>query len=343
MDIENFDFKSYLIKIGLDEKYAKMPAVIEILKLRLKEIKEDDEFEISDTGIFYKDGIIRYDNGKFRISPNSFFTEKNGMYVYIEDEFSKYVITVLDSFGTVSKIISSKKHSFSEELEKTMRIFELDTPIIEFVTTYNDEDIIQEFIADLGDPIRLKSNIKSFEENYNYYTRKYPELKKWYEERYNINNKSIEDYSNELYEKQNDLNIRLLNEQIERFDGYIKKAKEKENEYQKKLSDYYDILAKGNIIKKILYKPLVKNIKEELKKIEEKNRYKINSNDEKLLINHEKLEEDYTNPLSEKEKKIEDLKNMIIDKKLELQKKEKNISEAIKKIEIIKLKLDIKD
>ena len=57
MDLENFDFKLYLIKIGLEEKYAKMPAVIEILKTRLKEIKEDDEFEITDRGIFHKEGI----------------------------------------------------------------------------------------------------------------------------------------------------------------------------------------------------------------------------------------------------------------------------------------------
>ena len=64
--------KSYLIKIGLEEKYAKMPTVIETLKTKLKEVKEDDEFEIKDNGIYYKEGIIRLDNGVLRISKNSY-------------------------------------------------------------------------------------------------------------------------------------------------------------------------------------------------------------------------------------------------------------------------------
>ena len=130
MDLENFDFKSYLIKIGLEEKYAKMPTVIETLKTKLKEVKEDDEFEIKDNGIYYKEGIIRLDNGVLRISKNSYFTEKNDSYVYIEDEFSKFKITVLDEYGAIQKIIYSKKHVV-DEYEKTERLYEFDTPFIE--------------------------------------------------------------------------------------------------------------------------------------------------------------------------------------------------------------------
>ena len=340
MDLENFDFKSYLIKIGLEEKYAKMPAVIEILKTRLKEIKEDDEFEITDRGIFHKEGIIRLDNGKLRISKNSFFTEKNGLYVYIEDEFSKYKITVLDEYGTITKIIYSKKQSSIDELEKIERIYEFETPFIENIVTYNNEEITQEFIADHGNPISLMKNTKSFEENYNYFIRKYPELKNWYEERYRIAGKNIKEYSDNLQSRQNDLNIRILNEQIERFDSYIEKAKSKKEEYQKKLDDNLNLLTEGNIFKKLLNKPLLKEINEEFRKIDEKNKYKINSDDEKLKIEHEKSEDDYTKPLTEKEREIDSLKNKMADKKIELHRIEKDIGTAIKKVEIIKLKLE---
>ncbi len=338
MDLENFDFKSYLIQIGLEEKYAKMPVVIEFLKNRLKEVKEDDEFEITDRGIFYKNGVIRLESGKLRISPNSFFTEKNDVYVYIEDEFSKYKISVLDEFGTIQKIIYSKKHSYADEYERVERLYELDTPIIESVVTYNEEEISQDYIADYGDPVSLNPNVKSFEENYNYYTRKYPELKKWYDDRYKISNKKIKEYSNKLKDKQSDLSIRLINEQIERFNGYIEEAKNRKQEYQEKLDFRMSLFTNCNFIKKLFYKPLIKDINEEFKKIDEKNEYKIKSVDEKLKIEHEKLDKDYTNPLSEKEKELETLKNIMIDKKVELHNIERNIGDIIKKIEIIKLK-----
>lgn len=339
MDLENFDFKSYLIQIGLEEKYAKMPVVIEFLKNRLKEVKEDDEFEITDRGIFYKNGVIRLESGKLRISPNSFFTEKNDVYVYIEDEFSKYKISVLDEFGTIQKIIYSKKHSYADEYERVERLYELDTPIIESVVTYNEEEISQDYIADYGDPVSLNPNAKSFEENYNYYTRKYPELKKWYDDRYKISNKKIKEYSNKLKDKQSDLSIRLINEQIERFNGYIEEAKNRKQEYQEKLDFRMSLFTNCNFIKKLFYKPLIKDINEEFKKIDEKNEYKIKSDDEKLKIEHEKLDKDYTNPLSEKEKELETLKNIMIDKKVELHNIERNIGDIIKKIEIIKLKM----
>ena len=338
MDLENFDFKSYLIQIGLEEKYAKMPVVIEFLKNRLKEVKEDDEFEITDRGIFYKNGVIRLESGKLRISPNSFFTEKNDVYVYIEDEFSKYKISVLDEFGTIQKIIYSKKHSYADEYERVERLYELDTPIIESVVTYNEEEISQDYIADYGDPVSLNPNAKSFEENYNYYTRKYPELKKWYDDRYKISNKKIKEYSNKLKDKQSDLSIRLINEQIERFNGYIEEAKNRKQEYQEKLDFRMSLFTNCNFIKKLFYKPLIKDINEEFKKIDEKNEYKIKFDDEKLKIEHEKLDKDYTNPLSEKEKELETLKNIMIDKKVELHNIERNIGDIIKKIEIIKLK-----
>ena len=283
MDLENFDFKSYLIQIGLEEKYAKMPVVIEFLKNRLKEVKEDDEFEITDRGIFYKNGVIRLESGKLRISPNSFFTEKNDVYVYIEDEFSKYKISVLDEFGTIQKIIYSKKHSYADEYERVERLYELDTPIIESVVTYNEEEISQDYIADYGDPVSLNPNAKSFEENYNYYTRKYPELKKWYDDRYKISNKKIKEYSNKLKDKQSDLRIRLINEQIERFNGYIEEAKNRKQEYQEKLDFRMSLFTNCNFIKKLFYKPLIKDINEEFKKIDEKNEYKIKSDDEKIL------------------------------------------------------------
>ena len=32
IDLENYDFKSYLVEIGLDKKYANMVSVVEILK-----------------------------------------------------------------------------------------------------------------------------------------------------------------------------------------------------------------------------------------------------------------------------------------------------------------------
>ena len=338
MDLENFDFKSYLIQIGLEEKYAKMPVVIEVLKNRLKVVKEDDEFEITDNGIYYRNGMIRLDKGKLRISPNSFFTEKNDVYVYIEDEFSKYKISVLDEFGTIQKIIYSKKHSYADEYERVERLYELDTPIIESVVTYNEEEISQDYIADYGDPVSLNPNAKSFEENYNYYTRKYPELKKWYDDRYKISDKEIKEYSNKLKDKQSDLSIRLINEQIERFNGYIEEAKNRKQEYQEKLDFRMSLFSNCNFIKKLFYKPLIKDINEEFKKIDEKNEYKIKSDDEKLKIEHEKLDKDYTNPLSEKEKELETLKNIMIDKKVELHNIEKNIGDIIKKIEIIKLK-----
>ena len=339
MDLENFDFKSYLIEIGLDEKYAKMPTVIEVLKNRLKEVKEDDEFEITDCGIFYKNGVIRLESGKLRISQNSFFTEKNDVYVYIEDEFSKYKISVLDEFGAIQKIIYSKKHSYADEYERVERLFELETPIIESVATYNDEEISQDFIADHGDPVNLKMNTKSFEENYNYYTRKYPELKKWYENRYKISNKDIKEYSEELRNRQNDLSIRLINEQIERFNGYIEEAKNRKQEYQEKLDSKMSVFTNCNFIKRFLYKSLIRDINDEFKKIDDKNEYKIKSDDEKLKIEHEKLDKDYTNPLSEGEKELETLKNLMIDKKIELHNIERNIGDIIKKIEIIKLKM----
>ena len=282
--------------------------------------------------------MIRLDKGKLRISPNSFFTEKNDVYVYIEDEFSKYKISVLDEFGTIQKIIYSKKHSYADEYERVERLYELDTPIIESVVTYNEEEISQDYIADYGDPVSLNPNAKSFEENYNYYTRKYPELKKWYDDRYKISNKKIKEYSNKLKDKQSDLSIRLINEQIERFNGYIEEAKNRKQEYQEKLDFRMSLFTNCNFIKKLFYKPLIKDINEEFKKIDEKNEYKIKSDDEKLKIEHEKLDKDYTNPLSEKEKELETLKNIMIDKKVELHNIERNIGDIIKKIEIIKLK-----
>lgn len=342
MDLENFDFKSYLIKIGLEEKYAKMPTVIETLKTKLKEVKEDDEFEIKDNGIYYKEGIIRLDNGVLRISKNSYFTEKNDSYVYIEDEFSKFKITVLDEYGAIQKIIYSKKHVV-DEYEKTERLYEFDTPFIEFTVTFNKENVIEEYIADHGDPVSLKENTKTFEENYKFYTRKYPFLKEWYEERFNISGKDIKEYSKELQNKQNNLSIRLLNEQIDRFNNYIEEAKKREGEYNQKFENEYSSLKKGNPIKRLLYKPVIKVINEEFKKIDQKEEYVIKSDEEKLKIEHEKLEKDYTNALNEKEKEVEKLKNIIIDKKVELQEIEKNIGYLIKKIEIIKLKTESVD
>ena len=342
MDLENFDFKSYLIKIGLEEKYAKMPTVIETLKTKLKEVKEDDEFEIKNNGIYYKEGIIRLDNGVLRISKNSYFTEKNDSYVYIEDEFSKFKITVLDEYGAIQKIIYSKKHVV-DEYEKTERMYEFDTPFIEFTVTFNKENVIEEYIADHGDPVSLKENTKTFEDNYNFYIRKYPFLKEWYEERYNINGKDIKDYSKELQDKQNNLSIRLLNEQIDRFNNYIEEAKKREEEYNQKFENEFSSLKKGNPIKRLLYKPVIKVINEEFKKIDQKEEYVIKSDEEKLKIEHEKLEKDYTYTLNEKEKEVEKLKNIIIDKKIELQEIEKNIGYLIKKIEIIKLKTESVD
>ena len=217
----------------------------------------------------------------------------------------------------------------AEEYEKTERIFEFDTPFIEFVVIYNDENIVEEYIADHGDPVSLRMNTKSFEDNYNYYTRKYPELKKWYDERYQIDGKNIKDYSEELKNRQNELTIRLLNEQIERFDSYIEKAKVREKEYSEKYDQMYSELKKGNIIKKLLYRPVVKIINEEFDKIDEKDEYVIDSSDEKLLISHEKIEKDYTEPLNDKEKEVEKLKNEITDKKVELLNIEKNIGKLI--------------
>ena len=85
---------------------------------------------------------------------------------------------------------------------------------------------------------------------------------------------------------------------------------------------------------------MLKEINEEFSKIDEKNKYKINSDDEKLKIEHEKSEDDYTKPLTEKEREIDSLKNKMADKKIELHRIEKDIGTAIKKLEIIKLKLE---
>ena len=47
IDLENYDFKSYLIEIGFNEKYARMVSVVEILKDEITEIKEDDEYRLT--------------------------------------------------------------------------------------------------------------------------------------------------------------------------------------------------------------------------------------------------------------------------------------------------------
>ena len=155
-----------------------------------------------------------------------------------------------------------------------------------------------------------------------------------------IDGKDIKKYSEELRERQNDLTIRLLKEQIERFEKYIEEAKNREKEYEEKFSNMYNELKKGNIIKKILYRPVIRIINEEFSRIDEKEEYVIDSQDEKLQIDHEKIDKDYTEPLSEKEKEVEKLKNTITDKKVELLEVEKKIGTLIKKIEIIKLKTE---
>ena len=58
IDLENYDFKSYLVEIGLDKKYANMVSVVEILKEEIKDIKEDDEFRLTKEGIYNRNGLI---------------------------------------------------------------------------------------------------------------------------------------------------------------------------------------------------------------------------------------------------------------------------------------------
>ena len=46
IDLENYDFKSYLIEIGFNEKYARMVSVVEILKEEIKDSKEKKQEDL---------------------------------------------------------------------------------------------------------------------------------------------------------------------------------------------------------------------------------------------------------------------------------------------------------
>lgn len=339
LDLENFDFKAYLIKIGYKEEYAGMPAVIEILKTRLKTVKEDDEFELTDRGIIYKEDAIRVDkNGNLRFDSRTFFVEKDGLLRYIEDEFSKLKVTTINEYGVVDGIIYSKKPPFIDDYEKTERKEKGDTPYIEFVVSYGSNNRQESYLPDVGDPVNLGKNSRTFAENFRYYTRKYPELKKWYKERYNVNSRTVGDFSKRLKEKQDDLEIELLNKQVKTFNGYIKKAKEKLSEYEEKLNNKVNEIKrkkKWSILRRPMYIYILNEMDKEFKKIDSKNNLKFNSTDEKVKINHEKEEKDHTEPLTEKEFKIEKLQNKVTDKRIELQKIEDNIGRDISKIEAI--------
>ena len=339
LDLENFDFKSYLVSIGYPEKYSSMPAVIEILKTRLKTVKEDDEFELTERGIIYKEDAIRVDkSGNLRLDARTFFVEKNGLLRYIEDEFSKLKVTTINEYGAVEGIIYSKKPPFIDDYEKTERKLKGDTPYIEFVVSYGSNNRQESYLSDVGDPVNLGKNSRSFAENYRYYTRKYPELKKWYKDRYGVNGSTVDKFSKSLKEKQDDLEIDLLNKQVKTFNGYIKEAKKKLEEYEEKLNQKVSEIKrkkKWSLLRRPMFSYILKEMDKEFQKIDSKDDLMFNSTDEKVKINHEKEEKDHTEPLTEKEQKIEKLQNKITDKKIELQKIEDNIGKDISKIEAV--------
>ena len=275
----------------------------------------------------------------FRIANGKFFQEKDGLYTYIEDEFTSIKISIINKYGVIDKVIISKKPPYHDTYESYERKIDNETPYIEVVKAFGKDNVRTEIREDYGDPINLTSSSKKFEKNYNKYIRHYPELEEWYKERYKIkNSKNVMDYSQHIHEKQCDLETKLLVAEAKRFDKYIKDAKAKKRDYTKKLHDEIAKLKKKQkwSLRKKTYSWALNTMEEEFNKIDARTDYKFNSTDKKVKINHEKTDKDHTEPLTYKEKEVEKLKNRIIDKRLELQKIENEIGKILDKIEVVK-------
>lgn len=339
IDLENYDFKSYLIEIGFKEKYARMVSVVEILKEEIKDIKEDDEFRLTKEGIYNRNGLIKIIDDRLRIAKGKFFQEKEGMLTYIEDDFTSLKISIINDYGVIDKVIISKKPPYHDTYESYERMEKDGVPYIEVVKAFGKDNIRNEIREDYGDPINLSSSSKKFVTNYNKYVRHYPELEEWYEKRYSIKNaKGAKEYSENIHDKQCDIEIKLLTEEVNRFNQYIKEAKDKKKEYNRKLEEEIAALKKKKrwSIRKITYSNALKIMQEDFNKIDSRTNYKFNSTDKKVRIDHEKTDKDHTEPLTYKEKEVEKLKNKIIDKRLELQKIENDIGKLMDKIEVVK-------
>lgn len=263
-------FQVYLMRIGVNPELTEYAAVVERARRKVKKILEHSkECSVTENGITYHnyaDKRFYAEDGKLYLEEGTFVTlpDENGKVKIVSPSNISSYVAIINRFGVLEGEYTHGGPGFSGEYTEFERKIDGFVPIAHYEDTDGASYGISKNVADYGNPADCMDQSRTLKENYELYTRLYPRLGQWYEfyfSRYNMNLDEVSDFlvgkQEELECKQIEYEInRYLNEvcknnhdtiklkdRLRRMIGFIKSVREK-SPVGKKVAD--KILAKVN-------------------------------------------------------------------------------------------------
>lgn len=234
------ELKKYLSQMGMSEEFTESASTVEIIRNRLKSILLTEECEISDSGIYHKDGRFGVnDDGSVMISNNDGFrlSDKPGKIEYQR----KFSVTsqgiTIDSFGAVESFWEHGLPPYSGDYSSIKRNHEKNTIIVESTDGASYEKTTEK--PDNGNPITL-STTEDFEKEYIRLVQEFPKIKGWYDTKYpgiDGDGKKFEQIRKGISDSLLQEDINSLSMEIDTYIGLIGEEKDKQENASKKYED----------------------------------------------------------------------------------------------------------
>lgn len=334
------EFKKYLSQMGISEEFTESAATVEILKNRLKSILLTEECEISDSGIYHKDGKFGVnDDGSIMISDDDGFelSDSPGKIEYQR----KFSVTsqgiTIDSFGAVESFWEHGLPPHSGDYNFIKRNHEKNTIIMESTNGASYEEITEK--PDNGNPITLGTS-EDFEKEYTRLVQDFPKIKGWYDAKYpgvDGNGKKFEQIRKGISDSLLQEEIDSLSMEIDTYIGLIGEEKDKQENASKKYEDIVSTISRigdrsevGKLVANSLMKKVNQNILRSINAETEEESKEENSK--------ETIPEDKERTKKELEERLKQLKSRLKEEKGNTSRIYSSINkleEQIKKVPVI--------